>query len=121
MGPGLLLQRMNQVHSSYVLGLTTRPDGLQFASASGDQTIGEHGLGVCVPVCCHDRGRLPVTLRCLDDSVPCCDVLCYVTELGVWRALPPTKWQLVNIICRMMKDTVVGWVTRKEDIEDDVT
>ncbi len=38
---GLLLQRMNRVHSSYILGLDTRFDGLQFVSASGDHSIGK--------------------------------------------------------------------------------
>lgn len=37
---GLLLQKMDTVHRSYVLGLAVRHDGLQFASASGDRSVG---------------------------------------------------------------------------------
>lgn len=37
---GALLQRMDGVHRSWILGLAPRSDGLAFASASGDQTIG---------------------------------------------------------------------------------
>jgi len=37
---GTVLQKMDMVHRSYVLGLSTRADGLTFASASGDRTVG---------------------------------------------------------------------------------
>lgn len=39
-GTGLLLQNMAGIHRSWVLGLAARPDGLAFASASGDRTVG---------------------------------------------------------------------------------
>ena len=37
---GAALQRMENVHAGWILGLGVRSDGLQFASASGDRTIG---------------------------------------------------------------------------------
>lgn len=36
----LLMQKIENAHKSWVLSLAVRADGLQFASASGDQTIG---------------------------------------------------------------------------------
>lgn len=39
-GTGNVLQKMEGVHQSWVLGLDCRQDGLQFASASGDHTVG---------------------------------------------------------------------------------
>jgi WD40 repeat protein len=37
---GALLQRMEGVHASWVLGLAVKSDGCAFASASGDRTVG---------------------------------------------------------------------------------
>ena len=37
---GVALQRMHALHRSYVLGISVRHDALQFATASGDRTIG---------------------------------------------------------------------------------
>ena len=37
---GQVLQRMSAIHRSYVLALSVKPDGREFASASGDQTVG---------------------------------------------------------------------------------
>jgi hypothetical protein len=39
-GSGTVIQKMELVHHSYVMGLAYREDGLVFASAGGDRTIG---------------------------------------------------------------------------------
>jgi hypothetical protein len=43
---GRLLQRMMNVHQSFVFMVRCRRDGLEFASAAGD-----HSIGACVSVC----------------------------------------------------------------------
>jgi hypothetical protein len=50
---GQLLQRMRHIHVSFVLGLSCRFDGLQFASASGDHTIG----ACCAALYCMQPSR----------------------------------------------------------------
>lgn len=37
---GTIIQKMEMTHRSYILGLAARSDGLLFASASGDRTVG---------------------------------------------------------------------------------
>jgi WD40 repeat protein len=39
-GSGVIMQRMVNLHKSWILGVAVRFDGLQFASASGDRTVG---------------------------------------------------------------------------------